>query len=343
MSILFLLPDIQDVPTGGNIYNSKMIKSLLEYTEVAVSVCKNAEDIVDVLLQGKHDIIIVDSLLWEAAAQVVTEIQEAASSTWILLVHYLAVCNPEQHLADTQKLFNALQQFDAFITTSQFSKDCLVHSGVDPELVEVVYPGLEEDYRRTFSQSHLPGSVPRILTVSSLLPGKGLIEFTEVLEHLPADNWVWHIAGDDALDPEYAARFKSNVKKSGKLSRVRWLGAVAASQMPALYPTYDLFVSPSRFETLGMAVREAMASGLPVIAYDVGGMSENLSLGGGHLIPAFDTHHMRTCIDTCLTDRDYARKLGNVARGVSLNFPSWTASARRFAGFLKKQGLPPDM
>ena len=61
---------------------------------------------------------------------------------------------------------------------------------------------------------------------------------------------------------------------------VRWLaGVLIGAALSHAYATADVFVAPSRSESYGMAVTEALAHGVPVIAAAVGGLPEALGSG----------------------------------------------------------------
>ncbi|MFK7848645.1 MAG: glycosyltransferase family 4 protein [Rhodothermales bacterium] len=324
MRILIFLPDIQDIPTGGNIFNNNIVDMLRQHVDVTTMVI-GAEIPACVEDLSGYDLVIVDSLL--AGIPGIATLQQATSihAKWILLVHYLAVCDPtKEEQSDVAPEY--VKRYDAFVTTSQFSKDCLIRLGVTPKNIHVAYPGLSVAYHKgqnTSGQAH----GMRMLTVSSLLPGKGLLEFVDVLHSVSALDWTWNLIGDDTLDPDYAAAFKSRIKNTAIARQIRWLGVMPPAQMPAHYTAYDLFVLPSRFETLGMAIREAMASGLPVVAFDVGGISESLAAGGGVLIPAYDNVRMSAAIESLAADVKTRNALGKEARALGKFFPSWEASA----------------
>lgn len=334
MRVLFLLPDIQDVPTGGNIFNKGIVEALGVFVEVDTRVfCQG--DVLEKGFLNAYDYVVVDSLLVNVIAPAVLS-GTRASPKWVFLAHYLAPCDPAMEDVGYDDLLVSLQAYDGFITTSTFSKACLVRLGVAAHMVEVVYPGLDDGYYCEPQDIKRRRGGCRMLTVSSLLPGKGLVEFVDVLEELPAGDWQWDIVGDDALDETYAAAFKQKIKDARVSSRLRWLGAVPSAQMPALYHSYDLFVLPSRFETLGMALREAMASGLPVVAYDVGGISESLGQGGGDLIAPFGQVQMRDSIWRFIDNPDLRRRMGLHAREKSEAFPSWEISAIKMVTFIEK-------
>lgn len=68
--------------------------------------------------------------------------------------------------------------------------------------------------------------------------------------------------------------------------RVRWLGILPREELARVYAAADVFVFPSRHETFGLVMLEAMACGTPVAAYDENGPREVLATGrGGALGP----------------------------------------------------------
>jgi glycosyltransferase involved in cell wall biosynthesis len=64
--------------------------------------------------------------------------------------------------------------------------------------------------------------------------------------------------------------------------KVRWLGLLARDELAKVYAAADVFVFPSKSETFGLVMLEAMACGTPVAAYPVDGPLEVLNTQGGH-------------------------------------------------------------
>jgi glycosyltransferase involved in cell wall biosynthesis len=82
-----------------------------------------------------------------------------------------------------------------------------------------------------------------------------------------------------------------------------------------VYSAADIFVFPSRVETLGNVVLEAMASGLPVIGADQGGTVENVRHGlNGLLVPAGDADRFADAILKLVDDPDLRGRLARNAR-----------------------------
>jgi glycosyltransferase involved in cell wall biosynthesis len=86
-----------------------------------------------------------------------------------------------------------------------------------------------------------------------------------------------------------------------------------------LYADADLFVFPSRTETCGLVVLEAMASGLPVIAANEGGVRENLRTGiNGLALPGGDAAAFAAAIEELAVDGQQRHAMGQAARAFAL-------------------------
>ena len=95
--------------------------------------------------------------------------------------------------------------------------------------------------------------------------------------------------------------------------RVTFLGTRDA--LPELLAPADVYALASAEESFGLSALEAMACGTPVVATDVGGVSEVVEDGvSGHLAPATDLEAFARCLADLLGDRDRARAMGERAR-----------------------------
>jgi glycosyltransferase involved in cell wall biosynthesis len=109
---------------------------------------------------------------------------------------------------------------------------------------------------------------------------------------------------------------------------VTFLGAVdRTSELPSLYASVDAFVTASTTETLGLVALEAMASGLPVIACEEGGMRDYLEHAHNSL--AFDANDVNGCaaaMTRLVNDASLQERLRSGARQTA---EAWS-SAREF-------------
>jgi glycosyltransferase involved in cell wall biosynthesis len=128
----------------------------------------------------------------------------------------------------------------------------------------------------------------RILSVGRLVQRKGFEDLIFALRHVPDAELV--IVGGPAIgleeDPE-AQRLRDYADLVGVADRVELKGAVAHEQMPALYRSADVVACTPWYEPFGLTPLEAMACGVPVVAYAVGGLKETIVDGvtGAHVPP----------------------------------------------------------
>jgi glycosyltransferase involved in cell wall biosynthesis len=84
--------------------------------------------------------------------------------------------------------------------------------------------------------------------------------------------------------------------------------------IPALLGSFDVFALSSDTEGLPLAIPEAMASALPVVATGVGGIPSAVPAGCGLVVTPGDEVALRRALDALLRDRSRAREMGNAAR-----------------------------
>jgi len=127
---------------------------------------------------------------------------------------------------------------------------------------------------RALRQVHGPDDALHLLYVGRLTPEKDLHVLFEAYQRLAAGPIAQPVhlvvAGDGAYSPSTRARAPRNVTFAGYLE---------GSALSAAYSSADVFVFPSRVETLGNVVLEALASGLPVVGVAEGGTLENVRDG----------------------------------------------------------------
>lgn len=125
----------------------------------------------------------------------------------------------------------------------------------------------------------------KILFVGRLEPRKGpdqllkaLLEMSKLPEHIKV-LFVGKSPGDE--DPYVKQLAELTVKIGTKHPHVdvEFLGYVDDNTLNAHYKNADIFVAPSRFESFGLILIEAMQYGVPVIACDIGGMREIINSG----------------------------------------------------------------
>ncbi|MCY4146765.1 MAG: glycosyltransferase family 1 protein [Chloroflexi bacterium] len=107
---------------------------------------------------------------------------------------------------------------------------------------------------------------------------------------------------------------------------VTFMGYLRGDRLASAYASADIFVFPSRLETFGLVVVEAMAAGLPVVAARVGGVTEVVREGSnGYTFASGDTSGLAQGIHAIAKDRETLRWMGRQARAYA-ETQSWSAS-----------------
>ncbi len=142
------------------------------------------------------------------------------------------------------------------------------------------------------------------------------------------------------------AQLEAMAQDLGLAERVRFLGFLNQSQLPAAYVAADLLVLPSEFETFGLVVGEAMVCGLPVVVSDHVGARFDLvdGHGTGVVYPAGNVEALTRVLHDLLPDKECLQAMGKAAqaRMETLSPKKKLESFVRAieAAVLQKQGLP---
>lgn len=225
-----------------------------------------------------------------------------------------------------------LDQLAAIERLSYQRADLLLACG--PAIVEEVSARyhLELDAERIGYAAHGLPDVPRAVTpaggpeitvlfVGRLEPRKGIDTLLECIPELAGEFPLAHfvIAGNDTLPSEHGPTYRRQFETSlaGRMlgDRVRFLGMVDDAELTRLYAACDVFVAPSRYESFGLILVEAMRQGRPVVAGDVGGMREIVAEGEtGLLVPPGDATALRRALAGLLASEPVRRRMGERAR-----------------------------
>lgn len=171
----------------------------------------------------------------------------------------------------------------------------IVPSGVDGERFAPSGPRAD----------HLRPGMRRILSVGPLVPRKGFADLVEALRRVPGAELV--VVGGPApdqidRDPE-ARRLLLLADRCGVGDRVRLVGAVPQQDLPGWYRSADVLACAPWYEPFGLTPLEAMSCGVPVVAYEVGGIAESvIDNVTGLLVPPRDVPGMAGALRGLLGD-----------------------------------------
>jgi glycosyltransferase involved in cell wall biosynthesis len=155
------------------------------------------------------------------------------------------------------------------------------------------------------------GDAPVLTMAARFTPAKGQDLVLHAMARLAHLQWTLVMAG--ALDTEYAWRIQQLATALGIEDRIRFVGH--RDDMANIYACTDLLLAPSRREALSLTLLEAASFGIPVVASDVGGISEAIDDGvTGLLVPADDVEAIAAAVARLLEDAVLRRSMSTAAR-----------------------------
>ncbi|MBC9724374.1 glycosyltransferase family 4 protein [Streptomyces sp. TRM68367] len=225
---------------------------------------------------------------------------------------------------------------EVIATSAWAARRLVAHHGLAPDRVHIAAPGAD-------IAPLAPGTdgVSRLLCVAAVTPRKGQHRLVEALATVTDLPWSCVCVGSLEQDPEYVAHLRRLIAKYGLRDRLELAGPKAGADLDARYAAADLMVLTSYAETYGMAVTEALARGIPVLATDVGGLPEAVgrALDGGVpgiLVPPEDPAALAAELRGWFGEADVRRRLKAAARRRRAALDGWATTAQSLAGVLRR-------
>lgn len=212
-------------------------------------------------------------------------------------------------LAADQIFSNRKMDMDNLLRIIPASRVNYIKPGIFPEQFT-----FDPDARKRMREKWQTGNLPVILSVAMFRPDvktKGLIWLMQTLSKLVSDTIPFKlvIAGDGS-ERETLVKFAEELLPD----RVVFTGRIKRDKMYQLYSGADLFAFPGIRESLGMVFLEAQSCGLPVVAFDNGGIPEIVQQGvTGLLTKPFDQKVFRTSVVQLLNNMTQRKTMGKAA------------------------------
>jgi glycosyltransferase involved in cell wall biosynthesis len=219
---------------------------------------------------------------------------------------------------------------DRILATSSDEVRELLQMGATRGRISVVPCGVDVEQFTPDGPVADRGESPRVLCVGRLVPRKGFDTVIRALAAVPEAELV--IAGGPAADglaedPE-AQRLLRLAERFGVADRVRLVGAVPRSDMPALLRSADLVVCTPWYEPFGIVPLEAMASGVPVVASAAGGFLDTVVDGAtGMLVPPRRPDRLAAAMRKLLAEPFWREAYGTAGVDRARSRYSWDRSA----------------
>jgi glycosyltransferase involved in cell wall biosynthesis len=341
-----VVPDGIDDPTrpsGGNTYDREVCRKLSSVGwsvhEHAVSGFWTRPDAASLaalarVMQGIPDraVVLLDGLIASTAPDVL--VPEARRLRLIVLVH-MPLGQRQVDDAALPRERAVLSASAAVVTTSAWTRRRLLELySLPAERVHVAEPGVQ-------AAELVPGtdSGGALLCVAAVRFDKGHDLLLDALEMI--SDLAWHCVCVGSLDRDraFVAELRARVVEAGLGERVEFPGPRTGNDLDRSYAGADLMVLPSRAETYGMVITEALARGLPVIAAEVGGVAEALGRGAdgtlpGVLVPPEDPVALAGALRAWLVRAELRGRWRQAARERRESLFGWSRTASILADVL---------
>ena len=328
----FVVPEGIDDPervSGGNVWDRHVRDGLrrIGWDVRMVEVDQDAAADVDAALSGLPDdaLVLIDGLVGTRSP---APLEAAARRLRIVvLAHMVAAGFPDADAQTVDGEKRALRSARRVIATSEWTRSELARRQVVPaHMVDVASPGSDE-------APLAPGSASggALLCVGVVAPQKGQDLLIEALSTLrDAGDWSCTMAGSLDADPGYAQRLSRRVAEAGLTERVTMAGVLSEDELDRAYRRADLLVAPSRAESYGMAIADALRRGIPVVASTAGGIPQTVAGSrAALLVPPDESAPLTDALRRWMLDPALRARLKSEARRGRGRLPGWSETADR--------------
>ena len=228
------------------------------------------------------------------------EVMEYRGNQWFKLSDPLTAL-----LGLFSQIFLLRFRYDKFIVISNFTRCELMQAGVVPENIAVVPCGVSVE---NFKNSHpLERDSNSLIVIGRLVPQKGHVYLFDALTYVRelVPEVKLHVVGDGPI----RSQLEQYVRQKKLHNNVVFTGRITDDEKRALLWSSSLFVSPSLQEGFGIVLLEAMACGLPIVAFDLPVYQEFVDSNCGFLVPKGDIQAMAKQIVYFLQDVEKREKV----------------------------------
>lgn len=191
------------------------------------------------------------------------------------------------------------------VTWCHWAKESLIRDyGVPSDKIAVIPPGVDLELWKFDREKRPVSRSARLLFVGADFRRKGGEQLLAAFRAGLADRAELDIVTGEGID-------------AGGCAGVRIHNGITGNspELLALFDAADIFVFPTLGDCLPIAVMEAMAAGLPVVASDVGAISEEVDHGvTGFLIPSNDREALVDRVDALASSAEMRRQMGIAGR-----------------------------
>ncbi|WP_262927290.1 glycosyltransferase family 4 protein [Phytohalomonas tamaricis] len=344
-ALTFIVPGHLGQLTGGYLYDARMIEQL-RINGVAVEVVELAGQFPEADERAREALTHALNALDDGARVVIDGLalgnlpdiaeRHATRLDMTALIH-MPLADDQGIDEDTIARFliserRALAAMHDVIVTSAFMAQRLSHYGVELSRIHVVEPGVTP---AALAQGS--GDEIKLLCVGTVSPVKGqdiLVEALAKLQDLP---WQCDCIGSLERAPQYVQCLRARIDQLGLNERIHLPGPFPPATLDEFYHRADLCILPSRFESYGMVVDEAMAHGLPMVTTNAGALAYTVPDDAAIKVEPDDVDALSDALRLIMTHAYQRAHLTEGARIARSRLRDWPSAGRAFLHALNRE------
>jgi alpha-maltose-1-phosphate synthase len=233
----------------------------------------------------------------------------------------------------TSPIVRSLQHMSAVFSGYPAEKDTLINLGVPESKIHLAPNGVNPFFITPPTTAELDAAIdkfnlhfdrPILLFIGNHSPNKGLDTIMKLASQLSSPCTI--VVGGRLLNPDEPQQWKERFSPN-KLVNIIFTDYLTELEQRALYRLSDLLLFPSLADTLPLTIIESMASELPVIAYDIGGISYQLQDGCGILVKVGDFTRFLAAVEQAVSDLEMRTEIAKKAKLRQEAIFSWEKTA----------------
>ena len=333
MDVFFLLSGDINSLTGGHLYNRHMVEGLKqkghrvkvlrldESTILTHAIELKSSSYFNTLPPGSC--VLIDSLVLGNIPGALKKYSEKL--TFIGLIHLPLTYNPlpgknRKHIATRE--VKAMMFTRHLVVTGRFTLRMLMEAGISHEKISLIEPGVE-NYPRKRYYADLPSV---LLCISNYSQIKDQLLLVRAINKLRYNKWTLHMYGNTNTEKPYVTRLKSIIANKKMNDRILLHDSIDRNNISEAFLASDLFVLPSRFETYGMVLTEALAHGLPVVTTNSGNIPDTVPQTMGVFTEPGNLDSLVSAITLLFTNSQHYQSLCMAASGYYRQAKTWQNS-----------------
>jgi glycosyltransferase involved in cell wall biosynthesis len=347
MRVVLLEPESGGRISGGYLYNTRMADGTAAIERCALR-ADRLEDDLQVLEPPPDTWLLADSLFLNREHLSSLQRRFAGSGHRLgVLLHafpsFIRRAEDRDELARSLPLLPTpdevamLEQLDVLVAPGPYVPRLLVECGCNlPALV--CPPGVDANIRPLAAAAPHGGPV-QLLSIGSVTPLKGFMDAAEALALLGPANFRWTIIGHLGVSPGHAERLRERIAELGLTGRVELPGQRDHAETLQALRQSDVLLCTSFTENHPLVALEALAAGVPVVGYAVGGLPDIICHGRtGLLSPLLNVAELSAHLGRLIDDAGERQRLAEGCARAAAELPTWAEASADFVRALAELG-----